>query len=136
MKKLKAVRGSVLLTVVGGIIYGIIEVLWRGKTHWTMLLTGGMCFTALYKFYTKFSDMKTALKCVCGGAIITSAEFLCGMIVNVKLRLNVWDYSNCKFNIKGQICPLYSFFWVLLCLPVTGICRLVNKKSDRRKQSD
>lgn len=112
----------------GGITYGVIEILWRGKTHWSMLLTGGFCFTVLNTIYKKRADMPLLRKCLLGGAVITLCEFLCGFIVNIKLKLNVWDYSNRKLNIKGQICPLYSVLWMLLCLPVCAISKLINKK--------
>ena len=34
------------------------------------------------------------------------------LLKGAKIRL--WDYSNCRGNIQGLICPLFSFFWVLL----------------------
>ena len=33
--------------VMGGLGYGAIEILWRGATHWSMLLTGGICLLIL-----------------------------------------------------------------------------------------
>lgn len=118
--------------VFGGITYGLIEIIWRGKTHWSMLLTGGFCFAVLNTVYKKYADMFILKKCLLGGLIITLCEFLCGIIVNIKLKLDVWDYSNRKFNIKGQICPLFSLLWTLLCLPICVICKLINKKDEKR----
>lgn len=112
----------------GGITYGLIEIIWRGKTHWSMLLTGGFCFTVLNAIYKKRTYMSLLKKCLLGGAVITLCEFLCGIVVNIKLKFNVWDYSNRKFNIKGQICPLYSVLWMLLCMPISAISKLINKK--------
>lgn len=114
----------------GGITYGLIEILWRGKTHWSMLLTGGFCFTVLNAIYKKRAEMALLKKCLLGGAVITLCEFLCGIIVNIKLKLNVWDYSNNKFNIKGQICPFYSVLWTLLCLPICSISKWINMKDE------
>jgi hypothetical protein len=49
------------------------------------------------------------------GALITLAvEFVSGLILNVWLGLNVWDYSHEPFNIMGQICPQYKVLWFLL----------------------
>lgn len=45
---------------------------------------------------------------------ITAVEYFTGLIFIVKLKMKLWDYSNNRFNIKGIICPLYSFFWMLL----------------------
>ena len=63
--------------------------------------------------------MRLFRKCLLGGAVITACEFVCGMVVNVRLGLRVWDYSERKFNVKGQICPLFSLLWVLLCIPIS-----------------
>ena len=114
----------------GGIAYGLIEILWRGKTHWTMLLTGGSCFTVLIAVYKKRAKMSLLKKCVLGGTIITLFELLCGLILNLKLKLNIWDYSNRRLNIKGQICLLFSLLWMLLCLPICAISRLINRKDE------
>ena len=35
--------------VTGGLLYGLIELLWRGWTHWSMLLCGGACFALTYQ---------------------------------------------------------------------------------------
>ena len=114
---------------IGAVGYSIIEILWRGYTHWSMALTGGFCFSALCKLYRKM-NRKTRLikKCICGSFVITASEFLSGLIFNKLLRLNVWDYSDRKLNIAGQICPYFSFLWCILCLFVTQICDFVNKK--------
>lgn len=34
---------------IGGLSYGAIEIMWRHYTHWTMVITGGVCFYTLYK---------------------------------------------------------------------------------------
>ncbi|MEE1319445.1 MAG: hypothetical protein UHD05_08020, partial [Ruminococcus sp.] len=113
----------------------LLEILWRRKTHWTMAVTGGACFLSLYNFYKKHSGMKMIQKCISGSAIITAIEFCSGCIINLKYKLNVWDYSNCRLNVKGQICPFYSALWALLCVPVSGLCKHINKKSKNRTTS-
>ena len=125
MKKLKS---NCALFVIGGVGYALLEILWRRRTHWTMAVTGGACFVSLYRFFTKHNKMKMITKCISGSAIITGIEFCCGCIVNLKYKLNVWDYTNCRFNIKGQICPFYSMLWALLCIPISTICKNINKK--------
>ncbi len=45
---------------------------------------------------------------------ITALEYFTGLIFIVKLKIKLWDYTENRFNIKGIICPLYSFFWMLL----------------------
>ncbi len=122
-------RSNLKLFSIGGIAYGAVEILWRKRTHWSMLITGGVCFLALFKIFTKRDKMPILCKCCLGSCIITAAEFLCGCIVNIKMKLNVWDYSRLKFNVLGQICPLYSMLWGLLCLPVNTICKKIKENS-------
>lgn len=74
--------------------------------------------------------MSLLKKCVLGGTIITLFELLCGLILNLKLKLNIWDYSNRRLNIKGQICPLFSLLWMLLYMPICAISRLINRKDE------
>jgi uncharacterized membrane protein len=119
---MKNIKNDCILFTVGGLGYALIEILWRHKTHWTMAVTGGACFLSLFKFYKKHSSMKMPSKCICGSMIITALEFLSGCIINIKCKLNVWDYSNCRFNLKGQICPFYSMLWCFLCIPVSKLC--------------
>ena len=45
---------------------------------------------------------------------ITAIEFVVGLILNVWLGLNMWDYSNMPGNILGQICPEFMVLWFFL----------------------
>ena len=49
-----------------------------------------------------------------GAGIITTLEFITGVIVNLILNLNVWDYSLEPYNLLGQVCLAYSNLWFLL----------------------
>jgi uncharacterized membrane protein len=118
MKKIK--EFSVVFGV-GSAGYSLIEILWRGYTHWTMALTGGICLTALYSMNFKLCKQKLWKKCLAGSALITIIEFSAGLLINKVFQLNVWDYSDRKFNLMGQICPLYSILWFLLCIPVNKL---------------
>lgn len=125
---LKDISRDVLLFSAGGLAYGGIELLWRHRTHWTMMLTGGACFLALYKLYNRFPRLSLPEKCVLGSLVITSLEFAVGCVVNLTLNWGVWDYSKMPLNILGQVCLLYSVLWGLLCIPISSICRLINRK--------
>ncbi len=111
----------------GGAAYAMLEIICRRKTHWSMFMAGGTCFLTLFKIFKKFDKMHLPVKCVVGSAVITGVEFVAGCIVNLKLKLNVWDYRDMKLNIKGQICPFYSFLWALLTVPISAICKKINK---------
>ncbi len=113
--------------VLGGISYGVIELLWRGYTHWSMVLTGGGCLLFLYHWKKIFPRQGIAIFCAVSMLVITEAEFLVGLLVNLLLGWNVWDYSKLPFNLLGQICLPYSLLWGLLGLPIWYICRKLHR---------
>ena len=45
---------------------------------------------------------------------ITALEFIVGSVTIKYTNIRLWDYTECFGNIKGIICPLYSFFWLIL----------------------
>lgn len=102
-----------VITTAGGLLYGALELVFRGRTHWSMLLAGGFCMLLLYLISIK-SREPFWKKCIMGGAVITSVEFVTGIVVNIMLGLNVWNYSKLWANLFGQICPQFSAAWVIL----------------------
>lgn len=102
----------------GGIAYSLIEVLFRGHTHWTMLLTGGAVFYILYIIFNLIRQENIFRICIAGGLIITTAEFIAGCVLNLYLKMNVWNYSGKDYNLFGQICPDFSIGWFALSVPV------------------
>lgn len=110
----------------GAIGYGAIELLWRGHTHWTMLLTGGLCFLLIYLVATRLA-LPLPLSGVLCAALITAVELFTGLLVNRALGWNVWDYSSLPLNLSGQICLLYSFYWLILSIPAVTLCRLLRR---------
>lgn len=101
---------------IGALGYGLIEILWRGYTHFSMLLAGGICFVTFAKIGEKFKQKTLLARAVIGSAFVTAIELIFGIIFNIILKKNVWDYSKMPFNFKGQICLLYSLFWIVLGL--------------------
>lgn len=101
---------------VGGTLYGMIELLFRRRTHWTMMITGGICFMFLY-LMTSRSNWPLIVLCLSGALFITAAELIVGCIVNLGLHWDIWDYSGVKYNILGQVCPTFTLCWFLLCFP-------------------
>jgi hypothetical protein len=45
---------------------------------------------------------------------MTLIEYIGGLLLLKGAKIRLWDYSNCRGNIQGLICPLFSFFWALL----------------------
>lgn len=108
----KQINKHLILFLIGGIAYVGIELLWRGYSHWTMFILGGLCFICC-GLLNEIIPWKMVLskQMLIGAVIVTLLEFLTGMIVNVKLGWNVWDYSNLPLNICGQICPIFFIAW-------------------------
>ena len=110
-------RKHLVLGLVGGAVYALMELLWRGRTHWSMVLLGGMCFVViglLNEIYTW--DMALVSQMAISAVIITAGELVTGLIVNVWWGLGVWDYSDMPYNLWGQVCLLYSCIWYGLSL--------------------
>lgn len=45
---------------------------------------------------------------------MTVIELIAGEIFIIRMHIKLWDYSDNRWNFKGIICPLYSFFWAVL----------------------
>lgn len=106
-----------ILGIIGGAVYVLLEMLWRGYSHWTMFLLGAVCFILIGLVNEVFEwDTPLILQMFCGCAIITALEFITGCIVNLWLGWDVWDYSRYKFNVLGQISLRSSVGWYFLSL--------------------
>lgn len=103
------------LGTLGGTVYVFIELLWRGYSHWSMFLLGGICFIALGLINEIIPwEMPLTVQMFIGCAIITVLEFITGCIVNLWLGWDVWDYSELPCNLLGQISLRSSIGWYFL----------------------
>ncbi len=106
---------SLILFIIGGGIYICLELIWRGHSHWTMFILGGLCFVFIGGINNYISwNMPFPLQCLLGGTIVTCLEFITGIVVNIILKWNIWDYSNMPGNVLGQICPQFSLLWIMI----------------------
>lgn len=111
---------EIILCLIGGRLYTWLELLWRGRTHWTMFILGGICFAILgllneHKIPWHWCLLRQSLV---GACIITVFEFVSGCIINLWLKWQVWDYSSLPFNLFGQICLYYFLLWI----PLSAVC--------------
>ena len=97
-----------LLFFCGGIAYYLIEVLFRGHSHWSMAICGGTCLVGIYYINRRLSDFSYAIRALICSLLITAVEFLAGCIVNLWLGWNVWSYNSLPFNFLGQISLVFS----------------------------
>lgn len=110
--------------VIGGVMYGALETIFRGYTHPSMIVTGGICFDALYML-DKYSRLSVFVRAVIGAVIITAAEFAAGCICNLWLGWDIWDYSHLHPNLWGQICLPFTVLWAFLSVPAFGVAALL-----------
>lgn len=106
------------LFLAGGAAYALLEVCWRGYTHWTMFVLGGAMFLILGELNENILEWDTPLllQGVIGAIIVTAAELLAGVVLNLWLGLGIWDYSGIPFNFLGQVCLPFSLLWVLVSI--------------------
>ena len=113
-----------LLFVLGGTGYVALELFWRGRSHVSMFLAGGLCFLLLGALtrYTKWAPTRVLM----GAGIITGVELIVGLLVNRDYA--VWDYRGMPGNFRGQICLGYSLLWMPVSLGATALYEWLNRK--------
>lgn len=114
--------------IIGALGYTAIEMIWRGRTHWSMALAGGICFILFSLVAEGFSDMPLLVRAFLSAVGVTLVELVFGLIFNIMLGMRVWDYSKMPLNFLGQICPLFSLFWVGIALIFLPLADALNRK--------
>ena len=121
---MKFLRGCILFYI-GGTAYMILEFLWRGRSHGSMFLLGGLCFLLVGGGAAKFQKIPIPAKPVLGAGIITGLELVTGLLVN--RDHSVWDYRDQLFQYRGQICLAFSLLWVPASLAAMELYALTRK---------
>ena len=116
-----------------GMVYFNFEILYRGYSHISMIICGGLSFYTIGLLNEgKKWNPSFLLQMILGSLIIISYEYLTGVIVNIYLKLHVWDYSKVPFNYRGQICIPFLIIWFFvtpLCIWMDDVIREVVFKS-------
>ena len=113
-------KERVVVFAIGAVGYPILETLYRGRTHWSMSLAGGACFSAIYAVHK--SGRPLLSRCARAAACVTGIEFAVGLVVNRWLRLGVWDYSKNRWNVMGQVCPRFAAVWLGVSALASPVC--------------
>lgn len=105
----------IFLFIFMGTLYCLIELIWRGYTHISMFFVAGCCGLLIGEINEYLPwNMGIIWQMLIGACIVTIAEFISGVILNIWLNLNVWDYSNMPYNLYGQICLPFALLWIIL----------------------
>ena len=117
-----------ILFLAGSCAYPTLEMAWRGRTHYSMAIAGGVCLCLIDWVCCGSLERKSLFtRCLAGAGLITGVELAAGLIVNTGLGLGVWDYSKLPLNILGQVCLPYSALWFGLTVPAMALCRLCRR---------
>ena len=108
----------------GGGAYVALELLWRGRSHYSMFLAGGTCFLLLGML--RRVKLPLIAKAGLGALAITGVELIAGWIFNRDYA--VWDYRALPLNFQGQICAMFT----LLGIPVSIMAMALYDAVDRK----
>lgn len=117
---IKKIIKALILWFCIGAIYFVMEGIWRipkgGYANIVMLPIGGLCglVVGYINQIPKFYKLKVLYQSLIGAALTLCVEFMSGLVLNVWLGLEIWDYSHLPFNVMGQICLVYGILWVVL----------------------
>lgn len=122
---MKFLRGCILFYI-GGTAYMILEFLWRGRSHGSMFLLGGLCFLLVGGGIGRLKQLPLIARLICSAGAITCLELATGLLFNQDYA--VWDYRSLPYQFQGQICLRYSLLWI----PVSGLAMLLYAWTSRR----
>lgn len=117
---------SILLWTWGGVVYYLAEIIYKSvagrqdSISWTMLFLAILLSIPIERLGGRVPYPLPVQGLACA-ALITGAEFLAGLVLNVWLGLGIWDYSGIPGNVMGQICLPFTGLWLLVslvCIPL------------------
>lgn len=105
-----------VLWLILGMMYAQLELFARGYTYVQMTFIGGLVGISVGALnqHSLFIDRKMWMQSLIGTFLTLTIEFSSGMIFNVWLKMNLWNYSGKLFNLYGQICLQNAILWFLL----------------------
>ena len=127
---MKKFIGKLGLFLSCGFIYCMIEILFRGWSHWSMfVLTGFLGVFCVDSINNTLSfDCDYIVQIIISTILCTIGEGISGIILNVWLQLNVWNYSKMTFGtfFFGQCNVLFCFAWMLIISIIIFYCDAYN----------
>lgn len=117
-----------VLFYLGGCAYMGLELLWRGRSHGSMFIAGGICFLLIGQLNRLLRHIPLALRAVAGAGIVTAVELCIGLLVN--RNYEVWDYRGQAGNFLGQICPMFTALWIPVSLLALFLHRVLLRSMD------
>ena len=108
-----------IIFIISGLIYIMLELLWRGRTHWTMFICAGLCGLVIANVNNNFLSFETdfRIQVIVSALCCTTFEFLFGLIFNG--NFTIWDYRGMWGTIHwlgDQVNILFFGVWLLISL--------------------
>ena len=125
--RVRMIKKYSLLFIIGAVGYAAIEVIWRGRTHWSMMIAGGMCFVIFSLVAGWLRGRSILIKATVCALGVTAVEFIFGVVFNLWLGLRVWDYSSMPMNVLGQICLPFTLIWGVIAILFLPLAEVINK---------
>lgn len=120
-----------VLFYLGGCAYMVLELLWRGRSHGSMFVAGGICFLLIGHLGRVEPRLRLPARALVGAMIITTVELAAGLAANRSYQ--VWDYRSRPGNLWGQICPQFTALWIPVALLAIGLYALLDKLLDKKQ---
>lgn len=120
-----------VLFYLGGCAYMALELLWRGRTHGSMFVAGGLCFILIGHLEAVRPRLPLPLRAVTGALIITMVELGVGLAAN--RDYSVWDYRGQPGNLWGQICPMFTALWIPVAVVAIWLYRGLDRAIGRKR---
>ena len=97
---------ALILSLMGGDLYCMVELIWRGHTHWSMFLLAAMLSLPLDLANEHMAwERPLWLQALIGGSVITLAELGAGLILNVWLKLDNCFFKEARFSLERATDP-------------------------------
>ena len=98
-----------LLLLAGGSVYVCIELLWRGRSHGSMFLCGGLCTVLIGMLNEWAPGLPLTAQMLLGACVITASELLFGFLFNRSYAAINVPYLTGTMYYKGysEICQLH-----------------------------
>ena len=113
------------LFCLGGSAYVAMELLWRGRSHISMFVAGGICLLLIGHLGEVKPLLPVPVRILVGAGIITMVELAVGLLANRDYQ--VWDYRQLPGNFLGQICPVFCLLWIPVSAMAMGLYRSAKK---------
>ena len=94
--------------------YPFLEILFRGWSHWSMALAGGICFGLMGLVSDTLYRYRLPVRAMASAVTVLFVEFIFGCIFNLGMQLHIWDYSR-------ELCIKYGLLWFVLSIPLVWL---------------